>query len=258
VLPLIERSASPAESTASRSLSFFRRSSSFGPRRSLFGSKSAPKTSVSAYPLPTLAEGGSSKTMQREPLSAISAAPTEYTITEMGEMVKVPSDKAPAATGASGKSSTNPAVLDPTHDSKASDWSYRAEGGGHIIFKYKGSSDAYDGRVLRLRKPTSPLSANSDVATHWKETLLPRLLPANLLLLSSPVRLDQSWTRELLENAERIRPESRKLESGDLVAALNGDIMGSIMDDTTSSVSKSEAIFAVEIKVSMEKCGGLR
>jgi len=245
----IERSASPAESTASRSLSFFRRSSSFGPRRSLFGSKPAPKTSASAYPLPVLAESGSSTPAGKEPLSAISAAPTEYTITEMGEMVKIAANKSPAAAPGSNDLPTIAAVLDPTHDTKASEWAYWAEGGGHLIFKYKGSHSAYSRQVLRLRKPTSPLSAHQEVATHWKETLLPKLLPAQLLLTSTPVKLNHQWARELLEGAEQVRPESRKLDSGNLAAAITGDMMGSLMDDTTAAGVDTETIFSVEIKV---------
>lgn len=241
--PTIERSTSPAQSTT-RSLGFFRRSSSFSiktssHRRSLF-SKLSPQHSASSGALPTLAESSSSKTFATQVISAISATSTEYTTTEMGEMVKIPPEKV----------ANVEEIFNPVGDTSASDWVYRAEGRAHLIFTYTGSAPTYFRRILRIRKPTFPADVEEEAGVVWKEELLPQLLPPELLLTSHKVELEKAWAEMLLEAAEKVRPAGRKVESGSLVDALKGNVTGSIMDDTTAVGTGAETIFAIEIKVS--------
>ena len=249
VAPALEaRPASPAESTLSKSLGFFRRSSSFGgktgPRMSIFGgSRSSPKTSPSTFALSTLSESGSnSNSVPEEPNSAISTAPTDYTISDIGALIKVPSSQQP-------KTTTSEGQLDLSQHTKPSDWVYRAEGKAHLVFTYIGDHALYVDRVLRLRKPTSPGDTHEEAGRIWKEELLPKLIPERLLLLSKNVDLPLLWVKELLETAEQIRPKARKEQSGSLVAALSSDVRGAIMDDSTAMDRSAQANLAIEIKV---------
>ena len=246
-----ERSSSPAASTSSKlggTFGMFLRSSSFGQksgsRRSIFGSgnRSTHKWAASTSALPTLTESASSGRIEpADPNSAVSAALTEYTITEMGEMVII-----------------DPATVqdleerfDPSRESKPTHWVYRAEGGAHLIFAYQGSSPTYFRRVLRVRKRTSKGELADDQRAIWRDEILPKLVPSELLLSSKSVTLESAWLRTLLEKAEKSRPQVRKQEGGLLSTAVEGDVQASIMDDTIAAKPrKGETTLCIEIKVS--------
>lgn len=244
IIPVVQRAASPTEPTTAKTLNMFRRSSSFGigntSRLSLFGrSRSGPRTSASTTNLPMLSEDTSGlKTNDTPPLSA---APTEYTITEMGEMVKVPASTA----------SIEPSTDILSDSSLPNDWEYRAEGRAHLIFKYIGPSPIYRHRVLRVRKPNVPADDADQVGAHWRDTLLPRLVPAEFLLTAQPVNLKLGWTEKLFEAADAKRPEARRKETGSLVDALSGKVWAALMDDTTAvPADGADKILTIEVKVS--------
>ncbi|KAK1925792.1 inositol-pentakisphosphate 2-kinase, partial [Papiliotrema laurentii] len=130
-----------------------------------------------------------------------------------------------------------------------SDWRYRTEGGAHLIFTYAGSSPSFSGRVLRIRKPTSPMDAHEAAGILWKEKLLPKLISSSLLLGSKAVDLDTEWVKTLLGEAEGARPRSRRQGAGSLSDAITGPVKASIMDDTTAvGNSDTETILSIEIK----------
>lgn len=141
---------------------------------------------------------------------------------------------------------------DPCADTQPSDWTYIAEGGAHIVFSYRGRSEAYATRALRVRKPsatTEPLvqAEENDACDRWRRNILPQLLPWQLLTTFSEVILEEWWYNELLAMADVVRPAQRKLAT-DLTA--KGNRTGVLLEDLTSSEDANGAIaVAIEIKV---------
>ncbi|ODO10002.1 hypothetical protein I350_02226 [Cryptococcus amylolentus CBS 6273] len=138
----------------------------------------------------------------------------------------------------------------PSLDTAPEDWPYTAEGGAHIVFSYGGpSSPAYDGKVLRLRKPDCPppSSDHQTLQNKWRYELLPRLLPRELLAESREVIVEAGWFRELLILADKVRPDSRKqgVVLADMVETSGN---GLLMDDATAVVKEGLESLAVEIK----------
>ncbi|WVW84830.1 hypothetical protein I302_106865 [Kwoniella bestiolae CBS 10118] len=286
----LNRSTSPSSSKAGTPRGFkgitesFKRSSSFQSgmnlRRSFFGTSGFSLSRHASDELGTLPESESSESRQlRAPLSASSLTPTEYTITEMGEMIKIPSPNekaelsAPGSTIADhvesslgvkneedadvatikGKSMITGLTSGPSVDSLASQWQYVGEGAEHIVFSHRGTMSEYNGMVLRLRK--SQFLGNSPTDPEYRQTLnewifrlLPRLVPPELLIQTQEVNLSEGWVRDLFTQADPTRPEERKM-SGDLKSLVVGEAKGVIMEDTTTNEKKDGIVnLAFEIK----------
>ncbi|WWC88520.1 uncharacterized protein L201_003431 [Kwoniella dendrophila CBS 6074] len=262
----------------------FKRSSSFQSgmnlRKSFFGTSAFSLSKHASDELATLTEDDISGPRElRAPLSAQSLTPTEYTITEMGEMVKIPSPKeksqsestATPAMPALVKSTLNvekdtDAITikgsdvhgsissGPSVDTLATEWQYVGEGAEHIVFSYIGSSSKeYNGKVIRLRKsqfignsPTDP--EYRETQNQWISNLLPKLVPLELVIETREIILSENWTKELFTNADSVRPEERKL-LGDLKSLVVGESKGMIMEDTTMNQKQDGRVnLAFEIK----------
>ena len=258
-----KRSISPgAMSTSSRfgsSLGLFRRTSSSmsirntGARRSIFGNthRPEPRHSKSVTNLESLPESRSAPVRgdtggTSPPKSAVSAAPTEYTLTDFGEMVKI----APAA-----ESSTP--TYDVSLETKSEDWAYRAEGAAHLIFAYRGSNSTYQHQVLRMAKvhrdAVSPDTAAKSLV--WEKDLLPSLLRADLLVQKFSVEMDARWLKKLLKSQLSHRPSSRQAEMGnvDIMDVFKEGGTAWVMENLTDGKEKQgEATLCFEIKVSDE------
>ncbi|WRT67916.1 uncharacterized protein IL334_004890 [Kwoniella shivajii] len=244
----------------------FKRSTSFQSgmalRKSFFGNSSFTLSRHTSDELSPLPESETSNAHAlKAPLSAQSLTPTEYTITEMGEMIKIPSasDKVPLipldptpeiSEATIDDPARDPVVITmktphrettissgPSADSLYEDWQYFSEGAEHIVFSYRGSSPKYVGQVLRLRKSQFTVDASSDpeykqTREDWSSKLLPKLLPENLLLHTEHVNIAQKWLENLLEAAEELRPVKRRAV-GALTGLVNGDGHGMLVEDTT-------------------------
>jgi hypothetical protein len=160
-----------------------------------------------------------------------------------------PSDSAPA--------SSPTTVPGPSADTSPADWSYGAEGGAHVVFTYHGASSAYTGKLLRIRKISTlrdhPPSAASAL---WRDMLLPRFAPAELLIRSDTVKLGGAWLRELLLEAEIKRPAGR-VEQGEqrtLGEEVEEGAHVWVMENmrTVPGLGEGERVLAVEIKVCCE------
>ncbi|WVQ96629.1 hypothetical protein IAU59_003734 [Kwoniella sp. CBS 9459] len=259
--------------------SSFKRSSSFqssmGLRRSFFGTSAFSLSRHVSDDLGTLPESqiGESREL-RAPPSAQSLAPTEYTIGEMGEIIKIPStaEKAertvpPAAIPAT--LDTPPKEADEVtikcgekivpglcNETSAKDWKYNGEGAEHIVFSYRGHQPTNIGNVLRIKKSTLAIALPPShveakpVHAAWRDELLPKLVSPKLLLQAKTVDLEQSWAKELLVMAESVRPEKRRDGAGKGLADLiTSDIQALVMEDTTINENGDDKVtLAVEIK----------
>ncbi|WVQ65637.1 uncharacterized protein L199_003815 [Kwoniella botswanensis] len=284
------RPTSPSSSKAGTPRGFkgitesFKRSSSFQSgmnlRRSFFGTSGFSLSRHVSDELDNLPESESDNAHQlRAPLSAASLTPTEYTITEMGEMIKIPSpnekeDEAvvgPPVSGGAGPSLAAEKEIDadvatikgkpmatglttgPSVDTLASQWKYAGEGAEHIVFSHRGTFSEYNGKVLRLRKsqflgnsPTDP--GYRQTLNEWTFNLLPQLVPSELLIQTQEVNLAEGWVKDLFAQADATRPEERKL-LGDLKSLVVGEAKGVIMEDTTTNEKKDGIVnLAFEIK----------
>ncbi|WWD18594.1 hypothetical protein CI109_103047 [Kwoniella shandongensis] len=269
-LDLLDRSMSPsATSNSSRTstnkgfkdfANSFKRSSSFvarpttGMRRSIFGGSARSMSKHAESALPPLVENPA-RNLQT-PASAHSLTPTEYTVGEMGEIVKIPSQAQPSVDSSTPVKFTKPGVTGPVTDSVVSDWSYVAEGAAHVVFAYRGTSPTYIGKVLRIRKAndhpgSAPemMSRIQEVQQVWRHDLLPRLVPSHLLVSATEVVLDQVWYKDLLAHADEMRPEARKVDGTTLAELVEGEGKGLLMEDTTVTERKGGTVtLAVEIK----------
>ncbi|OCF30439.1 hypothetical protein I316_07926 [Kwoniella heveanensis BCC8398] len=254
----------------------FKRSSSFqshmGLRRSFFGTSGFSLSRHVPDDLATLPESQSGENCElRAPPSAQSLTPTEYTLGEMGEIVKIPSaaEKTERSRAAFETVLANlskeedevtikggeKAIPGLCTETSAKDWRYNGEGAEHIVFSYRGEEPSHIGQVLRIKKSTLALAPQSPVdlkPVHavWRDKLLPKLVSPDLLLHSNTIDLEQSWAKELLGAAESVRPEKRREGAGkglaDLVAS---DIQALVMEDTTINEKGSDKVtLAVEIK----------
>ena len=252
---LPKRSISPgAVSTSSKfgsSLGLFRRTSSSmsirnnAGRRLIFGStyRPEPKQSRSATNLAPLPESQSiplkDETERPLPGSAVSTAPTEYTITDVGEMVKIPS-----------ATDDTPLHFDPSGDTRPKDWVYRTEGGAHLIFAYRGSSTAYANRIIRVRKSISPEDSDSEIRAVWTKDLLPKLVSRDLLLRVTSVELQEKWLKDVLKSElpKRSKERQRDDSNGSIFSPLT-TTTGWIIDDLLGKSRKDETVLCIEIKV---------
>ena len=218
----------------------FRRSSSFGGKKGFRRSPSGP----SVGPLSTQTGQAMTLTPLSEtaplvtPVSASSVTSSQHTVGEMGEVLQSP------------KAIQSPStrVAETINDTAPSDWVYKAEGGAHLIFGYRGVVPVYVGRVLRITKTAG---TDTDAQSEWRDRLLPLLVPSNLLVRSEEVTLGSDWLRRLLVNTESHRPESRKplTELEDTPSGRH--IKACVMEDlTTNTGPGQETVLAVEIKVS--------
>jgi hypothetical protein len=158
-------------------------------------------------------------------------------------------------------------VISDLCSTSPSDWKFAAEGGANIVFKYHGSNSVYYGRVLRVPKfqlaslvkpdngshhfTSSPLrAAKADLQTVWREEILPRLVPPELLLDVHEQVLDAQWADEVLRLSESLRPETRKdVAVLDVSKETNGTVKGILMEDMAGQGMEGETVLSVEIKV---------
>ncbi|BEJ17268.1 hypothetical protein CspHIS471_0606690 [Cutaneotrichosporon sp. HIS471] len=176
--------------------------------------------------------------------SGASDAPTEYTIGEMGEMVLIPSP-----TSSPPVSPISPAAfkVDPVLARSApTDWVYLGEGGAHVIFRYRGTDPALQGRAMRLVKAEGA-TADAAVRHIWAAELLPQFLPASLLASPLPAIVNETWTRAVVTPTEIMRPAERRAEGRPLADSVDYGHPAQLMDDLTCSVV-GEKVLAIEIK----------
>ncbi|BEJ01812.1 hypothetical protein CcaverHIS631_0604940 [Cutaneotrichosporon cavernicola] len=176
--------------------------------------------------------------------SGASDAPTEYTIGEMGEMVLIPSP-----TSSPPVSPISPAAfkMDPVLARSApTDWVYLGEGGAHVIFRYRGTDPALQGRAMRLVKAEGA-TADAAVRHTWAAELLPQFLPASLLASPLPAIVNETWTRAVVTPTEIMRPAERRAEGRPLADSVDYGRPAQLMDDLTCGVV-GEKVLAIEIK----------
>lgn len=194
-------------------------------------------------------------------ISVVSEAETEYTIGEMGEMVKIPSafELAAIASGGTVAGAAAAKVADPTlaaadeaarpiMATPASDWAYLAEGGAHVVFRYVGDEPSLQGRALRLQKVAKKGTPDIAVRLAWSDKLLPMIVPPPLLPETTPVALKEDWTRALVTPCETLRQSSRRAE-GPLDHIVDYSRPAQIMDNLTAPIP-GEKVLSLEIKVS--------
>ncbi|KAK8858699.1 hypothetical protein IAR55_002928 [Kwoniella newhampshirensis] len=247
----------------------FKRSSSFatfaarpttGMKRSLFGgSAKSISRSTGGDQTPQAESSVVLEHDLRTPSSAQSLTPTDYTIGEMGEIVKIPSPTQESVANTTRSKQVESVELYSTGiavETTVSDWAYVAEGAAHIVFGYRGSIPAYTGKVVRFRKPTtiSTPAANGEsehqrLLRVWRQDLLHKLLPAHLLASAEEVCVHQQWFKDLLDHADEVRPQARKMEGITLAESVHEDGRGLLMEDITATEREEGIItLAVEIK----------
>jgi hypothetical protein len=244
--PLRPFSPSTAETSTSRFSTAFGFSSLANKfrRKSYFAelaAHSAPTRSRSLQPI-TYKQRPQSRHVTRS--SGASDAPTEYTIGEMGEIVKIPS-----FTSSPPVSPTSPQTIqmDPVLSrSSPSDWVYLGEGGAHVVFRYRGSDRALQGRAMRLVK-TEGAAADVALRNTWAAELLPQLVPADLLAAPTPANVDEKWTRAIVTPTELMRPAERRAEGKPLAESVDYARPAQLMDDLTCGLDGHKVV-AVEIK----------
>lgn len=174
--------------------------------------------------------------------SAASDAPTEYTIGEMGEIVKIPSPHQ------SPPGSPTPVTMDPVLARTApSDWVYLGEGGAHVVFRYRGSEPSLQGRAMRLVKATDSGTPGVALRHTWADELLPQVVPERLLAQPKSTTVDETWTRAVVTPTELMRPAERRANSKPLAEIVDYTRPAQLMDDLTCGV-EGEKVLAVEIK----------
>ncbi|KAK4686099.1 hypothetical protein P7C73_g4040, partial [Tremellales sp. Uapishka_1] len=247
------RAASPklVESKSGPSLrdlagNFSKRTSSYGTGvRKLFGSNRGVSRQNSEGPntLDALSEGNA---------DINSPVPTEYTVGEMGQMVLIPSalPRQPILTPG-GSDPTRLHSFNPTIDTDPAEWKFVNEGGAHIVCGYRGLSADYIGKILRIRKPkkgsdtppASPTSEWTELELEWRDQLLPKLVPEDLLVSAKDVVLGHDWVSKLLTATDENRTEARKEAGG-----VEGATKALLMEDLTWKSGEGTTVLAVEIK----------
>ncbi|GMK57356.1 hypothetical protein CspeluHIS016_0401900 [Cutaneotrichosporon spelunceum] len=176
--------------------------------------------------------------------SGASDAPTEYTIGETGEMVVIPS---PSSSAPISPHSLPPSQMDPVLARSApTDWVYLGEGGAHVVFRYRGTDPALQGRAMRLVKADGA-TADAALRHTWAEELLPQFLPASLLASPAPAIVDEKWMRAVVTPTEIMRPAERRAEGKPLAESVDYSRPVQLMDDLTCGVV-GEKVLAIEIK----------
>lgn len=259
ISPLHARSVSPTASPTSRTSSFgfsdlggsFRRLSSVssvtGKRRSFFGFPSSRSISQQNGGLAALAEGVSSSNDQSQPRSTSVLAPA---IPPLGFVRTDPtsSDDLSAALGTtSSPLRSTEALSQVSAETLVSEWSFKAEGGAHIIFVYHGTSPTYNGQILRVRKVAHNNDEANRVNDEWRSNLLPRLLPSEVLVEKQEVNLDLEWATQLLQSVEGERASERT----SIHVRFSASPLAWLMPDLTAvpMSTGTGTVLAIEIKV---------
>lgn len=174
--------------------------------------------------------------------SAISNVPTEYTIGEMGEIVMIPSNLELQEGAAPAKADS---VLTRT---SATDWIYLAEGGAHVVFRYRGTEPSLQGKVIRLVKVAAVGEPDIALRETWKYKLLPQIVPPNLLAQTTPTPINEQWARGVVTPTEMLRPTARRAETkGPLADVIDYTVPAQLMDDLLGSTPDGK-VLAIEIK----------
>lgn len=243
--PLRPFSPSTAETSTSRfstAFGFTSLASKFR-RKSYFAELAAHTTPTRSRSLQPIAyKKRESKHVTRS--SGASDAPTEYTIGDMGEIVKIPSL---ASSPPVSPRSPPPVQMDPVLARSApTDWVYLGEGGAHVVFRYRGSDPALQGRAMRLVK-TEGAAADTALRHTWATELLPQLVPASLLAEPSLANVHDKWMRAIVTPTELMRPAERRAEGKPLAESVDYARPAQLMDDLTCGVA-GEKVLAIEIK----------
>ena len=175
-------------------------------------------------------------------------AASAFTISEMGGKVKHPSTSPSENIGT---------AIEHTHDvsgeTAVSDWVYKAEGGAHIVFSYLGSSSAYRGKVLRVRK-SSLRTEREVVEAEWRDVLLRRIFPYQLLPNLKEVKVEGEWLHQLFCATAAARPKARRLQGPLLSSETFKSRKAYLVEDIAppSQTPGIETVLGVEIKVSYD------
>ncbi|TXT09991.1 uncharacterized protein COLE_03925 [Cutaneotrichosporon oleaginosum] len=130
--------------------------------------------------------------------------------------------------------------------SAPTDWVYLGEGGAHVIFRYRGTNPALQGRAMRLVK-TDGAAADAALRNTWAAELLPQLVPASLLATPTPTAVDSKWTRAVVTPTELMRPAERRAEGKPLAESVDYGRPAQLMDDLTCGMT-GQKVLAIEIK----------
>ncbi|ORY25926.1 inositol-pentakisphosphate 2-kinase, partial [Naematelia encephala] len=134
-----------------------------------------------------------------------------------------------------------------SEDTVSGDWHYKAEGGAHLIFGYTGSSPAYRGKVLRIRKVSAAGDdAQMAVADEWRDRLLPKLVPSHLLVPAHAVTLSFTFVHELMLSASGVRPAWRKKDQ----STAEEDVRAWLLEDLSAvdQGGNNRRTLSIEIK----------
>lgn len=209
-------------------------------RRSSFLAHTAPARSRQAIGPAVNAAQIKQKHESKE--SQVSNCPTEYTIGEMGEMVKIPSSMDLAARAEDKR--TNSAL----GRSPATDWVYLAEGGAHAVFRYRGSDPSLKGKVIRLVKQATAGEPDIALRETWKYKLLHELVPSSLLVEATPSPVTEQWARGVVTPTEMLRPTARRTETNKpLAETIDYAVPAQLMDDLLSAAPQGK-VLSIEIK----------
>ena len=132
-------------------------------------------------------------------------------------------------------------------DTEPSCWSYVAEGGAHIVFRYQGPRPLFGDKVLRIAKPASnhPNMGRSDVDRVWMTDLLQQVVPRRFLLASQFVDIPRDWYTKVILAEGHKRPTSRVEHD-----VVNREVLqGMLVEDVFAHDIAVAETLSVEIKV---------
>ena len=252
--PVPSRSPLPRSGSATSRLSSsfqdimgtFRRSSSSGPsndkRKSLFaisGKILGNETAQSKDPSSSSDQQNQvySSPATENAVSSISRTPAKLLSTQEKMPAKVYDEAA----------MTDIIVVDRT---RTTEWCYKAEGASHIVFSYIGTSSAFAGKVIRVRK-SKALLYDDALQAAWRDDFMPRLVPESLRIAMHEVELKKDWLDKLVVEAEQLRPKWRKVDiwstSEHPAATSKAYLMEDLM--TRNGLSAQDKLVCIEIKV---------
>jgi hypothetical protein len=166
-------------------------------------------------------------------------------ILSVGEMGELRSPLVVVAPDCAAETVTIPVKELGPSGTPTSDWHYVAEGGANIVFGYHGPDSQFEGRALRIPKNYE----ESNLASTWRDDLLPRLLMTKDLPSRSAVKLSGNWVKDLIKVSAENRPQARR--DADQSELWSEVVVGSLMDDLRSEPKRQgQKVLAIEIKVS--------
>lgn len=175
---------------------------------------------------------------------AASLGPDQVIAEEVREPAKSSSTRIPVPLAP--EMATSEPSESPAATTNPDEWKYLAEGGAHIVFAYVGANPVLRGKALRIRKSEKSSCVPQEVDRVWQDELLPKIVPADLLLRSETVDLPQEWLLRLMSQSQLARPEHRLFVESQKIGR------ASMMDNLQSleGMAAGERVMAIEIKVS--------